>query len=115
MRIDITDVCKFGVVEPPRNLEAREIGHASRTETGNELGRYFLASEALARDGGLDQSDDFFLAETGEAPSLDVFLYVFVCGFDGEADVEDDAKIDYSGIETLRLAVVGQSILEGVP
>ena len=106
MRIDIPNVCELGVVEPPWDLETREIGHASRTETGNELRRYLLASEALARDGGLDQSDDFFLAETGEAPSLDVFLYVFVCGFDGEADVEDDAEIDDSCFETLRLAVV---------
>ena len=114
MRVDGLDVPKLGVVEPPWDLEARQVGHAARAKTGDELGRYLLAANALARDGTLDHRVQLLLANAGETPLFGVFGDVLVGSLGNVADVEDHAEINGAGLEASGVAVVCKGVLESI-
>ena len=114
MRVDGLDVREFGVAEPPRDLEAGQVGHASRAKTCDELRRYLLAANALASDGTLDQRVQLLLANAGEAPLLGIFCDFFVGTLSNVADVEDHAKINGAGLEAFGVAIVCKGVLKGI-
>ncbi len=114
VRVDLLDVGEFRVVEPPRDLEAGEVRHASSAEASDELRADFLAADALTGDGALDHGMQLRLADTGEAPFLGVLGYFFAGVLGDVADVEDHSEVDGAGFQAFGMAVVGEGVLECV-